>query len=366
MFKTPVKKIQMKDKPTETRLPAFSLLAMVFLIALFFIFWTGGCATKAKQESSTHFLMDTMVQIDIYSKDPAASKESMQKAFARMQSIADRTDRYSNSPASDCFRINKAAGYSPVAVSPDTLFLTDYVLAKKRPEINLAVGPLVDLWAVNTRKLPPAPEAVQRAKMLVAVSLLSIDKKQNSVALQPAGALIDFGAVAKGYAIDQAAAVLAADKNITGALVNGGGNIKTIGSKSDGQPWRIGVQDPRDPQRLLGTLTLSPGEAVSTSGDYQRYFELNGQRYHHIISPASGYPSRENISVTIVAKDALTADYYSTLLFILPLADSFSLLRDTPQIQAVIVNKDGKAYISAGLKDKFTPDKKGGRQYVQK
>ena len=165
---------------------------------------------------------------------------------------------------------------------------------------------------------------------------------------------MDLGAVAKGYGVEAAANELKKHPEVEAALVNGGGNIKVIGTKKDGKPWRIGIQDPRDNQKLLGTLALTANMAVATSGDYQRYYEVNGVRYHHIIDPATGFPARGTISATAVTTSAYVADYYSTLLFVLPKEEAIKLVESTDDLEAVIKDDQGNIYISPGLKDKFS------------
>ncbi len=344
----------------------FGILPVFYLYALLFVITSllSGCNSQTLQKSSTHFLMDTLIQIDATGKSSVPLEKALNAAFARMREVADKTDRYTAS--SDCSAVNKAAGIQSVKVSGDLFTLVEYVAAQNHPEVTLTIGPLVDAWSVGKQKAPPDASVIQKAQLLVAASSINSDPVKQTLFLHPKGASLDLGAVAKGYAVDQAADLLARDPNIISALVNGGGNIRVVGQKPDKQPWRVAIKDPRDENALLGVITLSSGQAIATSGDYQRYFEAGGRRFHHILSPTTGHPARGNISVTVVAKSALEADYYSTLLFILPLGDSLRLLQNTPELHAVFVQENRTVFISPGLKDKFAPDSKGGWQYVQK
>ena len=168
------------------------------------------------------------------------------------------------------------------------------------------------------------------------------------------GASLDLGAVAKGYAVERVATALATEHAVQSAVVNAGGNVKTVGSKPGGAPWRIGIQHPRQADALLGTLTLTGGRSVATSGEYQRYYEVDGVRYHHIVDPQTGYPARGNISATAVCESAARADYYSTVLFVVPLAEARALVERTDDLEAVILTDGGELYVSPGLRQSFT------------
>ena len=284
-----------------------------------------------------------------------------------MQAIDEQVNRYSKDGSSELVKINKNAGSQPVAVSDTTITLLAYVLKQNQPEVDLTIGPVIDLWKqAEANQQLPTKLAMQQALALVDMGEIKIDQQNKTVYLTQTGMSLDFGAVAKGWAVEEAGRILAADKNITSAIVNGGGNIKVVGEKADKTPWRIGVQDPRQNNENIGILKLNAGEAVATSGDYQRYFTIDDKRFHHIISPTTGYPATENISVTILTNDALTADYYSTLIFILPLDKSLQLLAQTPSVHAIIINNDQKIYITPGLKERFEKNPKGSWQYVQK
>ncbi len=138
----------------------------------------------------------------------------------------------------------------------------------------------------------PAKAEIAQALAKCGPEKYTLDVAGNTVTLAP-GAQLDLGAVAKGYAVEQAAELLRRDKRVKTALINAGGNIKVLGSKEDGSPWKIGVQDPRNPQKVLGTLAVKDGTAIATSGDYQRYYEVDGKRYHHILDPRTGWSGLE-------------------------------------------------------------------------
>jgi thiamine biosynthesis lipoprotein len=149
---------------------------------------------------------------------------------------------------------------------------------------------------------------------------------------------LDLGGIAKGWGVDRAADVLA---GLSGAcLVNAGGDLVVRGLKPGGKPWRVGVQDPRDPSQLFLKLRLAENVAVATSGDYQRYFEVDGVRYHHLLDPRTGYPARAASSATVIAPDCATADAWATAVFVLGPAAGIAALEEQPGLEGVIVVVD--------------------------
>ena len=189
------------------------------------------------------------------------------------------------------------------------------------------------------------------AGLLERVDYTAVEWDGETVAL-PDGMELDFGSVAKGYAGQKAAEALRA-AGVTSALLDLGGNIQTVGSH-DGQPWRIGITDPEDPQSYLGVVTVED-EAVVTSGGYQRYFEENGVRYWHILDPATGQPARSGLSsVTIIGSDGGLCDGLSTALFVLGLEGAADYWRQWGGFEAVLITDEGQVWITEGLEDRFT------------
>ena len=201
----------------------------------------------------------------------------------------------------------------------------------------------------------PNAAAVKEALSHSGRGKISYDAKTGTAVRNDSAAIIDLGAVAKGYAVDAAAQTLAESQNISAALVNGGGNIKVVGQKPDGKPWVIAVQHPRRENKVLGTITLQPGQAAATSGDYQRYYEAERQRWHHLLSPQNGCPVNLHQSVTVIAPTALEADYNSTLLFLKDDVAIKTYLNAHTELAAVIVNHDGSLWVSPNLQQIWRP-----------
>lgn len=263
--------------------------------------------------------MDTFVEITAYVPIESFSKgrKAVLAAFSAMAAVEARCSRYMET--SELSQVNAMASTAAVTLSPELWELLS--LARREGErlqgrFDPTVGGLLDAWnfgAIETR----LPDEATLGKALAGVGLdgLRFQTEGRRLGFTRPGTVLDLGGYAKGHAIDEGARALR-DSGITIGLVNAGGDMIAMGEKPGGRPWNIGLQDPDDPQALLGTFPLKGGEAVATSGDYERYFEVDGKRYHHLLDPLTGRPGRKSRSVTIVATSAALADLEATALFL--------------------------------------------------
>ena len=273
--------------------------ATAALLALWLLAALGGCARDEihRQEA---YVFGTRVDLTVYG-------ESSERAAAAMAEVLREFDRlhraYHAWEPSELTTLNEAIARGEVATVSDELarLLSD---AQKLSEagdnlFNPALGALIELWGFHADEfVPRRPDATALQAVLEARPRMSdLLIEGTRVTSRNRAVKLDLGGYAKGYALDRAAAILRA-KGIRNALINIGGNVMALGKKGD-TPWRLGLQHPREPQPLA-TLPLYDGEAIGTSGDYQRYFELDGQRYSHLIDPRSGMPAAGTQSLTVL------------------------------------------------------------------
>jgi len=343
---------------------AFAVILMISVIYYGLIF------DRTREYAGEEFLMDTLVSIKTYGNDAEHLKQVTGQAFAEMRRIEDLTDRFAEPGTpeyadSDVCRINEQAGKTPVAVSEDVfaiLELSQKYFALTKGAFDITIGPVIDVWGFGKPdQQVPGEEMLKNALVLVNNNDMVLDKQHRTVFLKKTGMVIDLGGIAKGYATQRAADILKQD-GISGALINAGGNIRVLGRKAKKTPWRIGIQDPRDSSRLLGSVELDE-ESCVTSGDYHRYFMSGQTRYHHIISPYSGYPAGENMSVTVITKDAAVADILSTALFILSPQDALMLAEELEDTEALLVTAAKQILHTGGLKNKVEVREKEAYHY---
>ncbi|WP_380180831.1 FAD:protein FMN transferase [Kalamiella sp. sgz302252] len=248
-----------------------------------------------------------------------------------------------NRAGSQLMAINAAAGKHPVAVSASV-----FALIERAREVsllpgccfNFAIGPLVKRWKIGFKgdSVPPAHE-LKALLALTRPELVQLDKQQHTVFLPEAGMEIDLGAIAKGYIADRVRDFLHQQGCYCG-LINLGGNLQTLDAPEGETSWAIGLQKPfGEPGALIATVAVS-NKSVVTSGIYERYFELDGRCYHHILDPQTGYPlDNELLSVTVISDSSLDGDIFTTLLYGLGVEKGLALLADYPQIEAVFVTR---------------------------
>ena len=221
--------------------------------------------------------------------------------------------------------------------------------------LNIAMGSVLSLWHdyrtigrddPSQASLPPKEQLTEAARH-IDITKMVIDEEKCTVTLTDPLMKLDVGAVAKGYATERIALELE-EKGITGYVLNIGGNIRTIGSKPDGEPWVVGIEDGRGGDYL--ELLQLRGESVVTSGSYQRYYTVDGKRYHHIIHPETQMPAEGYLSVSVVCNDSALGDCLSTALFCMSLEKGRALVESMPNVEAIWVKENGEEIISSGWK----------------
>ena len=333
-----------------------------------------GCGRQSQVFSNIDTAMGTVITQQIYvqpggnltsgveTSDPTAD------VIALMNRLEQETLswRVANSEVA---RLNEAAA-TPQTLTPQMAELLadcQEVSDKSGGAFDITIGSVSRLWNLDEwadrwqEEAYPMPTKAEIEAELVCtgyenILLMTGDSTDTDLAtltLQN-GVTLDLGAVGKGVALDESKAYLESGQNITAAIISAGGSILTYGTKPDGTPWKVGIVDPLDNSRNIGVLTLTGQWCVSTSGDYERYVEVDGVRYHHIIDPATGYPANNGTrSVTILCKSGFLSDALSTACFILGEEKGMQLAEEYGA-EALFVDEEGRITMTEGMRAYFS------------
>ena len=305
-----------------------------------------GCTSQTVSESRKNFFaMDTIMDFTIYGQEDLLDQtESMIRSLEAEMSVTN--------PASEIAAINEN-GYGKVTGDTSDLISAALSLCQRTDgALDISVYPIVRAWGFTTDNYQ-VPDDVSIQALLPLVDYTQIDYQQDSGDIHlPDGMEIDLGSVAKGYAGQKAADFLK-ENGVTSGLLSLGGNIQALGSKPDGSPWKIGIQDPFQNESPMMVLSVTD-KSVVTSGGYERYFQQDGKTYWHIMDPSTGYPAENGlVSVTIVGTDGMLCDGLSTSLFVMGLEKAADFWGSSDDFDAVFVTEDQTVYITEGLADSF-------------
>ena len=298
---------------------------------------------------TTTYAMGTYVQQTVY------GMESEKATSLGANSVVNLENEISwRMVDSDICKLNENAGKDWTEVSDSTYNILEDAIAvseKSGGAFDLTIAPISQLWNFDDSPTePPKDELIQKLLPYVDYTQLRADETNNSFSFKSSGYAVDLGAVGKGAACD---AVISSymGTNIDYAIVAVGGSIGTYGAKPFGDKWKIAVRNP-DGGNSIGTIEIDGG-FVSTSGNYEKYFDYNGKRYHHIIDPSTGYPVENDLtSVTVICDSGTISDALSTACFVKDYEESLSLLKEF-NAQAVFVYKDKTVKVTDGLGDSF-------------
>ncbi len=286
-------------------------------------------------------LMGTIVEVSVAAQSEEVAKNAIQIAFAEMRRVDELVSCFK--AGSVISRLNREGHKSKVLVGKEVFSIlrqSASIAASSGGAFDVTVWPVVRLWKFQeVGGMVPNATIVAEENIKVGYHGIIFDESTYSVGFTRDGMGIDLGAIAAGWAADLAMARLQA-LGVSGAIVDAGGELRILGAKPGGAPWRIGVQHPRRPGELLLSLDLRDA-AVATAGDYERFFVQDGVRYHHILDPATGMPARGCQSVTVLAATAAEADACSTAAFVLGPERGLAFLRGRPGVQGVIVDAAG-------------------------
>ncbi len=301
------------------------------------------------------YVFGTLVDISIYGESEAKAHQVTAQVLQNFQQLHHQLHAWKETSELSQLNQSFAAGNQPIKVTPELskmLLQATQLSIQSDGLFNPALGHLINVWGFQRDEFTPVQiNDADIQKWVKAKPVMSdIVIKNEMVYSNNPAVRLDLGGYAKGYALDQAAKILR-EQGVKNALVNIGGNIIALGAHGD-KPWRVGIQHPRI-AKPMATLELLDGWAVGTSGDYQRYFELNGQRYCHILDPRSGYPSQGTQAVTVLIPPGENAgvmsDVASKPIFISAENAKAEAAKKMHVAFYLIVNAQGKVAVSAGM-----------------
>ena len=291
-------------------------------------------------------MMGTQVIIKVIDPDQEKAKKAIEAAFQEIHRLELLMSNFI--PSTPLSQINQQAGKSPVSVGPELFHIVERSVEFSKMSdgaFDISFASVGKLWNFRQGVLP-SPDAIKNQLPFVDYSQIKLDEESWSVYLPHSEMEIGLGGIGKGYAVDRAMEVLSSF-GIQNAMAMAGGDMLVRGRKGD-EPWQVGLRDPDDEKKILAVLPLE-NQAISTSGDYERFFIKDGVRYHHILDPETGYPARLCRSVSILASAATTSDALTKPVFILGPERGMALVERLEGVEAIIVDSTGKIWLSSGL-----------------
>jgi len=296
--------------------------------------------------------MGTLVTITSVARNEAAAQAAATAGFSEIHRLEKLLSTWI--PTSELSQVNAAASVKPVNVSPETMTVVQRAIQAgvvTKGGFNVTIGPAIEAWSVTDGQRIPKESELDALRPLVDLQAVHIDLWKRTIFLEKAGMRIDVGGIGKGYAADQAAEVMREAGAIAGVVALAG-DIKTFGRLPGGKMFPVGIQHPRKDGSVLAWIDLQD-EAISTAGDYERFFERDGVRYHHILDPRTLLPVRSCQSVTVIAREGVWADGLDTGIFVMGPEQGMELVEQLPDVEAIIVDAEGRLLVSSGLKQRI-------------
>ncbi len=309
------------------------------------------CSSSEEKQSRSFFLMDTVITVTLYTSQDAA-----EPIFSRCRELLEELDALWSRTVqeSDTVRFNSASVGEKISVDARTVqLLRTALLVSEATDgaFDVRVAPLISLWQ-SCEETQTLPTDDQLSQALSEVHNGCFSLSEDAVVKDCATTKLDLGGIGKGGAISYLMSYLETC-NLTGAMISFGSNVAVIGTKSDGSDFRIALRDPTNEDRYAAILCLLPGEILSVSGDYERFYTVGEQTYHHILNPETGYPSDSGLtSVAVICNDGATADALSTALLVMGAERALELYHsDVFDFEAVLISSDGTVTLTDGLSE---------------
>lgn len=287
-------------------------------------------------KSSTDYAMNTVIGITVKSRNPDEDIKVAVDEVKRIDSLMSATN-----PKSDIFKINNAPAGKATRVSKETAKLISLALEiseNSGGDFDISVNSLSELWNISSPS-PKVPKSEDIQDLLECTNYkdIEVDLKNNTVTLKKEGMTISLGAIAKGYAADKVAELLK-DRGVVEAMIDLGGNVYVVGAEKT-----IGIQTPFEARGEYFTTCKVSDKAVVTSGAYERYFEKDGKRYHHILNPHTGYPADSGIdSVTVISDNSVLADGLTTAIYVMGEEKAKTIVKKYKNVEVIILTSEGK------------------------
>ncbi|MBU3160271.1 FAD:protein FMN transferase [Clostridium frigoris] len=330
---------------------ALIIMIIVIFVTLILIFLTGN--HKKLYIVREFYSLGTNNQLKVYGKK---ATKAIEESIKKVCEIDNKMSVFKEE--SELSKISINAGNKPQIVSNDTYYVIQKAIkycALSKGAFDITIKPIVALWSIGKegQQIPSSNEIKEKLKIINYKDVV-IDENDKSIFLKKKEQEIDVGGIAKGYAADKVKNVMIKN-GIKSALINLGGNILALGTKIDGTPWSVGIQDPFNTR---GEFVLTIGvinKSVVTSGNYERYFEVKGKRFHHIINPSTGYPSESDIlGATIISDNSIDGDGLSTGVYIMGVEKAIKLIEEIEGVEAILITKSREIYVTSGMEGKFT------------
>ncbi len=318
-----------------------------YVLATAFLALLAACARNVTVQK-TESIMGTDVTITVVSRSPEEGGAAIDAGMAELRRLDAMMSLYKDT--SEITQVNREAGKHPVKVSPEMIEAVEDATEVSKLSggvFDVTIGPLVVLWQMRLKEgRVPTDAEIARIRPLVNYRNIAIDKKASTIFLKKPDMILDFGGM-KGYTADRVRDLFQ-KRGIKNAVIAVAGDIWVMGHREDGKPWRIGVQHPRQKDKVLAVLDLSD-KYISTSGDYERFFIVHKKRFHHIIDPRTGKPSRGVISCTVIGDKGALIDPLAKAPFILGPAEGLKIVKKVGA-EAIIVDEEGRVYTTDGIR----------------
>lgn len=326
------------------------LLGLCMLVILI-----AGCSAPEKpaaMKEKEEYIFGTMVSLKLYEPVDDAV---FQAVFDDLRDVDNRMTV--KGITSELIAVNQAAGKNPVVVSEDTYYVISVAqkyAVESAGAFDITVFPVVALWGIGTDHARiPVQSEIDAGLKNIGYQDLVLDPEAHSVFLKRAGMGLDLGGIAKGYSADRTAQKLKS-LGVERGIINLGGNVFALGTKADGSPWKIGIQNPMTNRGEYIGIADVVNQTVVTSGIYERYYEKDGKRYHHILDTQTGYPADNELAgVSILTSSSIDADALSTTCFVLGAEKALAFVKDKPGVDVLFITKDKKVMMTPGFRKVF-------------